>query len=52
MVGSKHIANAISKVFVHVGKYKNTLGSISHISSKLLHEKQENSALKNYIKMT
>ncbi len=37
---------------VIVGKYKNTLGSISHISSKLLHGKQENNALQNDIKIT
>ncbi len=32
MVGFKHRANDISKEFVNVGKYKTTLGSISHIS--------------------
>ncbi len=45
MVGFKHRANDISEVFVIVGKYKTTLGSISHISYKLLHGKQENRAL-------
>ncbi len=36
MVGFKHRANDISEGFVIVGKYKNTLGSISHNSSKLV----------------